>query len=181
MYRRGQSSVWYLYVTLSKCIFEWDEQDVNLLMDAKKGELMQAGLADPSLSAIRNALTKDELSRHCRRQTRGQEETVKEIEALLLALSPATDTLGVPLFRDEMKLIWEEQRHHVPCLQDPPDVPLYTIIGHVTKGGVKLPLLRCARGSTSLESFHLHIARFIPGSSASAVNYQAYLLDGITR
>lgn len=36
------------------------------------------------------------------------------------------------------------------------------------------------RGSTSLESFHLHLARFVPGISASAVNFQAYLLDGIT-
>ena len=105
---------------------------------------------------------------------------MKEIEALLLALFLATDTLGVPLFK-EMKAIWEEQQQHVSCLQDPPGVPLYTITGHITKGGVKLPVLRCARGSTSLESFHLQLARFIPGSSASAVNYQAYLLDGITR
>lgn len=32
---------------------------------------------------------------------------------------------------------------------------------------------------TSLESFHLHLAWFIPGSSANAVNFQAYLLEGI--
>jgi hypothetical protein len=76
---------------------------------------------------------------------------------------------------------WEEQRHHIPCLQDPPNVCLYTITGHITKGGVELPLLRCARGSTSLKSFYLHLARFIPGSSAGPVSYQAYLLDGITR
>ena len=41
--------------------------------------------------------------------------------------------------------------------------------------------LRCAYGSTSLESFHLHLARFVPGSSTGAVNFQAYLLDGINR
>ena len=29
--------------------------------------------------------------------------------------------------------------------------------------------------------FHLHLARFVPRSSAGAVNFQAYLLDGITR
>ena len=58
---------------------------------------------------------------------------------------------------------------------------LYTITGHIQKGGVQLPVLRCARGSTSLESFHLHLAKFIPGSSASAVNFQAFLLDGVTR
>ena len=42
-------------------------------------------------------------------------------------------------------------------------------------------MLRCARGSTSLESFHLHLARFVPGSAAGAVNFQAFLLDGTTR
>ena len=44
-----------------------------------------------------------------------------------------------------------------------------------------LPVVRRARGSTSLESFHLHLARFVPGHSAAAVNFQAYILDGITR
>ena len=54
-------------------------------------------------------------------------------------------------------------------------------VGTLKKGTVTLPVYRCARGTTSLESFHLHLARFIPGSSANAVNFQAYLLDGITR
>ena len=103
------------------------------------------------------------------------------IEDLLLSLSSASDTLGVPLLCEDMTNIWEEQKRHVSCIQDPPGVELYTTTGHLVKGGVRLPVLRCARGSTSLESFHLHIARFIPGTSASAVNFQAYLLDGLTR
>lgn len=166
---------------LSSCIFEWDEQDVDLLMSAKRGELQMAGITNPPNTAVRKALTSKELARHCRRRTRGTEETTELIESLLLNLLGSTDTLGVPLFREEMSDVWEEQQHHVPCLQDPPNIPLYTHTGHLTKGGVRLPTLRCARGSTSLESFHLHIARFIPGTSASAVNYQAYLLEGITR
>lgn len=166
---------------LSSCVFEWDEQDVDLLMSAKKGELRTAGIGDPSSSTVRKALTAKELARHCRRKTRGADETARLIESLLLSLSKSTDTLGVPLFREEMSEIWEEQQRHVPCLQDPPNIPLYTLTGHITKGGVRLPTLRCARGSTSLESFHLHIARFIPGTSASAVHYQAYLLEGLTR
>lgn len=166
---------------LSKCLYEWDDEDVQLLSSAKRGELLAAGIPNPSDSAVTKALTLKELSRHCRRRTRGVVETVHLIESLLLSLSSATDTLGVLLFREEMKEIWEEQQHHIPCLQDPPNIPLYTVTGHVTKGGVRLPTLRCARGSTSLESFHLHIARFIPGTSASAVHYQAYLLEGITR
>lgn len=45
--------------------------------------------------------------------------------------SQATGTLDVPLLRDEIKEIWEEQKHHISCLQDPPGVPLYTVIGHL--------------------------------------------------
>ena len=81
----------------------------------------------------------------------------------------------------EMKVIWAEQVKHVACIQDPPGVQLYTMTGNMKKGRVTLPILRCARGSTSMESFHLHLARFVPGSSAGAVNFQAYILDGICR
>ena len=64
------------------------------------------------------------MSRHCKRQTRGVTETIHQVEALLLSLSQATDALGVR----EMKDIWKEQKHYVPCLQDPPGFLLYTII-----------------------------------------------------
>lgn len=89
---------------LSRCIFKWDAQDLNLLKEANKGELIQAGLPDTSSSVVSNSLTKEELSRHCRMKTRGHEETVKEIEALLLALSPATDVHELLL----------EERHSKP-------------------------------------------------------------------
>jgi hypothetical protein len=46
-----------LYATfmsrLSSSIFEWDMEDYNLLCRAKKGQLQQAGVKDPSDSAIR--------------------------------------------------------------------------------------------------------------------------------
>ena len=166
---------------LSSCLFEWEERDVDLLMDAKRGELMAAGVPSPSTRAARKAISRDELARHCRRKTRGTQETLNHIENLLLSLSTATDTLGVPLFRQEMSAIWEEQKHHVSCLQDPPNLALYTVTGSIMKGKVRIPTLRCARGSTSLESFHLHIARFIPGTSASDLHYQAYLMEGLAR
>ena len=166
---------------LSACIFEWDSGDYQLLMQAKRAELIAAGIPNPSGDAVKKAIKKEELARHCRRKTRGVEQTMELIEELLLSLSTATDTLGVPLFKEEMTTIWEEQKKHVRCIQDPPGIQLYTIVGHMTIGGMRLPVLRCARGTTSLESFHLHLARFIPGTSAGAVNFQAYLLDGITR
>jgi hypothetical protein len=100
---------------------------------------------------------------------------------LFLSFSSATDTIGVRLFKDDFRDVWTEQQKHVACIQDPPEMQLYTITNHLQKGGIRLPVYRCARGSTSLESFHLHLARFIPGTSANAVNIQAYLMDGITR
>ena len=108
-------------------------------------------------------------------------DTTEVIEELLLSFSIATDTLGVPLLKEEIQAIWEEQAKHVTCNQYPPGVELYTVTGHICKGSVTLPVLRCARSSTSLESFHNHIARFVPGTSAGAVNFQAYILDGIVR
>lgn len=166
---------------LSVCIFEWEVQDFEVLVSAKRGEMVQQGIPHPTDKAVRKAISRDKLARHCRRRTRGVEQTIELIEGLLLSLASATDTLGVPLITPEMQTIWEEQKRHIPCIQDPPSIQLYTVSSHITKGGVKLPVLRCARGSTSLESFHLHLARFIPGTSASAVNFQAYLLEGLTR
>ena len=113
------------------------------------------------MSAILKAITKEELSRHCRRRTRGGEVTLQVIEELLLQLSTATDSLGVPLVSEKMVTIWEEEKKHVMCIQDPPGVTLYTITGRINKGGVELPVFRCARGTTSLESFHLHLARYV--------------------
>ena len=63
-----------------------------------------------------------------------------------------------------MSEIWPEQKKHVSCIQDPPGVRLCTMTGNSTKGGKSLPMYRCTRGTTSLESFHLHLARFIPGT-----------------
>ena len=165
---------------LSTCIFEWDADDFHLLMTAKKNELINAGVFEPSYSTVKNSISKDELAKHCRRRTRGAERTTELIEALLLSLSTATDSLGVLFLREHMKDIWAEQKHHVQCLQDPPSIQLYTITGYLTKSGVRLPILHCARGSTSLESFHLHLARFIPGTRANVIHFQAFLLDSIT-
>ena len=51
------------------------------------------------------------------------------IENFLLSLSTATDSLGVPLMRTGVSDIWEEQKKHTKCLQDPPDNQLYTVTG----------------------------------------------------
>lgn len=166
---------------LSDCIFEWDADDFNNLLAAKQREMAKVGVPSASQRAVRKAIARDELARHCRRRTRGTEQTSRLIEDMILSLTNATDMLGVRLFRDEMSSIWETEKRHVACLQDPPGVSLYTKVGSLTKGDVVLPVYRCARGSTSLENFHLHLARFIPGTAANAMNFQAYLLEGLMR
>ena len=63
--------------------------------------------------------------------------------------------------------IWQEEQCHIACIQDPEGtgVQLNTKTGTPKKGGHVLPVYRSARGSTPLEPFHNHIARFIPGNN----------------
>ena len=154
-------------------IFEWDADDFNALIRAKRGELVQAGITSPS---VKIAGTKDKMAKHCRRRTRGADQTTDLIEELLLSLSTAPWRACVSGGHQEYLAGTE-----VTCLQDPPSVLLYAIKSHLMKGGVQLPVFRCARGTTSLESFHLHLNQFIPGNIANGVHFQAYLLDSITR
>ncbi|XP_056324795.1 uncharacterized protein LOC130237794 [Danio aesculapii] len=149
---------------LTACIFEWDASDVEKLMEAKRSTGCQP--------------TAKELAKHCRRRTRGAQETMQLIEKLLQDFMGATDTMGIRLLDQErMQEIWQTQQRHVQCIQDPPGVQLYRKTGQVTKEGVILPVYRCARGSTSLESFHLHLNRFVPGTSANALHFQMCLVQ----
>ena len=43
--------------SLSSCIFVWDQVDVDQLLSAKRGELINAGVRDPSPAAIQKAIT----------------------------------------------------------------------------------------------------------------------------
>ncbi|XP_049326002.1 uncharacterized protein LOC103025680 [Astyanax mexicanus] len=168
---------------LSGCIFEWDAEDVARLREAVQSELEQKqGVVGLTEDKLNQHLTAKMLARHCRRRTRGAEETEELIGQLLAAFSDVRDTMGIPLLDAErMGAIWDTQRQHMRCIQDPPGLQLYHKTGQLTKGGVILPVYRCARGSTSLESFHYHLNSFIPGTSANAENFQAYLLEGLVR
>uniref|UniRef100_A0A7M5X0K2 Uncharacterized protein n=1 Tax=Clytia hemisphaerica TaxID=252671 RepID=A0A7M5X0K2_9CNID len=166
---------------LSGCIFEWDEKDCDNLLKAKRAELINEDVQNPTLSAVKKAINSGEMARRCKRRNRGAEKTIEMIENLTLSMTGATDSLGVPLFKATIVDVWEEQRRHVKCTQDPDGFQLYTQTGSLEKGGVKLPVYRCARGSTSLDYFHHHLRNFIPGTCANAVNFQAYLLDGLAR
>ncbi|KAI4792445.1 hypothetical protein KUCAC02_033378 [Chaenocephalus aceratus] len=176
-----------LYATfmsrLSHCIFMWDQDDLKAVKDAKRAEL-EAGGRHPSEADVLHSVSRSELALHCRRITRGTEETQAQIHRLIQAFDgdAGRDSLGVPLINSaRMSEIIKSQWKHVACIQDLPGVQLYAQTGSSVKGGHRLPTYRCARGSTSLESFHLHLNRFIPGTLASDTFFQAYLLDGLAR
>ncbi|XP_045166755.2 uncharacterized protein LOC123530114 [Mercenaria mercenaria] len=169
---------------LSRCIFKIDEDDYARLIRAKREELILQGVPHPSENDVIRRISPDEVGRHCKRATRGTKETTTLITELIASLDGerGLDTCGVPLI-DSVKMsdIWSKQSQHVACLQDPPGVSLYVQVSTLKKGGIELPVYKCARGSTSLENFHLHMARFIPGTLAKDTNFQVYLLDGIFR
>jgi len=151
---------------LSTCIFEWDKEDILKLKEAKRAELKEKrGRHVPTDTQVLSSIKSSELARHCRRKTRGVEETRVLIRQLLDSMWDLTDTTGLHLINhDSMSRVWEVQQKHLPCIQDPPGVQLYTNIGSpVEKGGKILDVLRCGRGSSSLESFHRHQCGFIPG------------------
>ena len=89
---------------------------LHSVLEAKRVELSSTGVPSPSVATTKAAVTPKELATHCRRCTWGVEKMVETIEALLLSLSNATDLLGVPILREKMKDIWEEQRRHVACI-----------------------------------------------------------------
>ncbi|KAK0142135.1 hypothetical protein N1851_020174 [Merluccius polli] len=107
------------------------------------------------------AISRRGMATRCRRRTRGAAETERLIGDLLESFGGANgrDTMGIPLLDQD---------------QDPPGVELYTETGRLTRGGGGQPA-----GSTSLESFHLHPNRFIPGESANPWHFQAFLLEGL--
>ncbi|KAI7790316.1 hypothetical protein IRJ41_008666 [Triplophysa rosa] len=176
-----------LYATfmsrLSHCIFMWDQDDLTALKKAKCAEL-EAYCKPSSEADVLRHISHSELALHCRRTTRGTKETLTMIESHIQAFNgdAGRDTLGVLLINsDRMREILKSKRKHVACIQDPLGVPLYTQTGTLVKGGHRLPTYHCARGSTWLESFHLHLNRFIRGTLASDTFFQAYLLDGLAR
>ena len=161
--------------SISKAIFKWDPKDENLLnvnLPAKKEELEMAGI--PPHDAVKRAITKKELAKHCERRTRGSNQTILLLDQLFESMKGKTDTLGVPLRLKDFQ--------------------------HVCSADKREDVCRCARGTTSLESFHLHLKKpqswyVYPqirncvdfrlqiilniGTSANDVHFQAYLLDGL--
>ncbi|XP_078804413.1 uncharacterized protein LOC144992387 [Oryzias latipes] len=111
---------------LSHCIFEVDSGDACRLSQAKRSELEgKHGMVGLTDGDVIQRVSKEEWRLHCRRRTRGAEETAVLIQNLLDTFSgPAgRDTLDIPLL-DALRIeeIWSTQRRHLSCIQDWPGV-----------------------------------------------------------
>ena len=51
---------------ISNCLFEWDSNDFQLLMEAKRRELVDSGVPILTDVAVRKAISREEAARHCR-------------------------------------------------------------------------------------------------------------------
>ena len=170
---------------VSNAIFLWNEEDLDILIKGMRQKLEEqqqlvSHLTDTQIR--KRYLSRSDMLLHCRRVTRSPAGITECLEKLVAKYKEptSTDVHGLPLVRpQDIDAVWNVQKQHVNCLIDPPDVSLYLKVSETKMGSVMVPVYRCGRGTTSLESFHKHVKEFIPGASASSENFQAYLLDGL--
>ncbi|KAK0134144.1 hypothetical protein N1851_030297 [Merluccius polli] len=80
---------------LSSCIFEWDQEDVQRLKEAKRAEWKSSHSGHaPTEEQLMATISPGELKRHCRRRTREVEEIRSMISGLLESVWELTGTTG---------------------------------------------------------------------------------------
>ena len=101
------------------------------------------------------------------RITLGNQETVRLVDHVIKTLKrdAGRDENGVPLFKsnDTIDEVWSAQQKHLECIQDPPDMAMYSVAKVSNKNGIDIPYYTCVRGNNSLEGFHNHLPKMIPG------------------
>lgn len=105
---------------LSSCLFEWDQEDVQHLKEAKRAEWKGShGGHAPTDDQLMASISPRELKKHCRRRIRGVEEIRRMISGLLESVWELTDTTGLRLVNpDSMQHVWDGEQKHLECLQD---------------------------------------------------------------
>lgn len=94
---------------ISASIFEWDPEDVSRLSMARQGERSRKR---GSVQALQR------MALHCRRHTRGAQETERLLSETIRAFTGMTDTMNIPLLdQARMEDIWRTQKKHVACIQ----------------------------------------------------------------
>lgn len=155
---------------LSGAVFAYNRPDLELLIQA-----VRAGSPDnfTSLSdedVMRLHISKEVLKHYVRRITVGAQETFRLVNNAIEQLKgdAGLDDNGISLFKSPEAIdeVWAAQQKHLECIQDPPDMSMYTVAKRSSKNGVDLPYYTCVRGNNSLEGFHYHLPRMIPGTFA---------------
>ncbi|XP_055011481.1 uncharacterized protein LOC129409441 isoform X2 [Boleophthalmus pectinirostris] len=147
---------------LSSCVFEWDQEDVQRLKEAKREEWKCSHSGHvPTEEQLMATVNPGELKKHCRRRTRGVEEMRRMISRLLESVWDLTDTTGLCLVsHDSMRHIWEMQQKQLECFQDPPcwrcnatHMQMYMLEGlsRWNMGGAKEAV--AVEGASTLRSF----------------------------
>lgn len=92
---------------LSRCIFAWDPSDLKALVAAKRAELTARHVPVLTHREVIKHISKGEFALHCRRVTRGTEETTQLISALIEAFDgdKGRDTFGTPLMNSHSILL----------------------------------------------------------------------------
>lgn len=146
---------------LTCCVFDYNREDLMKLRAAILNELVERFQMDSQelVEAVDEYITKRDLEKHVRRHTVAPEVAEKRIEALLNAFRGENgyDLTGTPLFNSHIDAVWEKQKKHLKCLQDPElpdDVSLYSVHHTQFRGGKELNVFHCARGTNLLECCH---------------------------
>ncbi|CAL9685387.1 unnamed protein product [Knipowitschia caucasica] len=181
----NQSGLSYTYFMseLSQCILEWDEKDLKRLREATRAELEEDG-STPTESELTWHVKKEDMKRHCKKFVRNTQDMEQRIERVIEVCKGKLvhDLYGAPLFNSELiDKVWEDQRRHLPCLQNPPGLTLYTKTKTEKKGGRMLPVYQCARGKEFMKRFSQHMKKFHADKQKSPSVFQALLLDGLSR
>jgi hypothetical protein len=148
---------WIFLTTFRDTLFEKDERDWKKMNDVyleqygKTAEEMLAENPDKVFKSLRRTIPqKDKLL-----------PRMKELYAEFCKDIYQFD--GIPLLNAEARKQFQALYKHIEsgCLSDPPLHKLYVDTGRKSKEG--LPIYRCIRGTSHIESFHQHIEmRFQP-------------------
>ncbi|KAF9529747.1 hypothetical protein CPB83DRAFT_882672 [Crepidotus variabilis] len=118
--------------------------------------------------------------RHCRRTVPPPNILFRLIQEFFDEWGPLKDaTTKAPLFNQSH---WKVAKQILELIRqgfisDPPDIPLYTLIG-VDNAAGNLPIYRCSRGTNFTEGgVHTHLRSRLPTSGASVRHVNASLCD----
>jgi hypothetical protein len=170
---------------LSVALFAYNKADLDLVT-----RTVHAGSSDGYKELTDAEISKLFISKYClqhyvRRVTVGAQQTFALVDAAIEELKgqAGLDENEISLLKSNecVDEIWARQQYHLECIQDPPEMNMYITKKHVNMNGVDFPYYGCIRGNNSLEGFHAHLPRMIPGDHCAIRPFQIYLLTDLAR